>query len=355
MSNLLNRLAARTLGLMPSLQPKLTSRYESGQTVGDGMMSASIPAGVIESSATAANIDAPQELLRDRVGSNSIDLRSQNLPTPLVSPQQPSLAMTRFSHASSNSILSTAPDRLTELNSAVASIDQNAPDIPAITTDLSQSQSLERKNLDSNPPLIQPPILPQESITTRSNQSPSDPFNSSINRSEGQQTSHLSPELPTHASLQPPNPVNLAASIRANTPQSHRSSNGLPSVPAIDLSKLDPLANPARDLDPPSIVVPVATNPPLNQALSANDHIPDQTMRSLVPIVPRPTERKENSPDKGFQHRQNPTPSAPTIQVKIGRIEIRAVTSPAPPPRSRPSPSAPQISLADYLKSRGGG
>ncbi len=49
-------------------------------------------------------------------------------------------------------------------------------------------------------------------------------------------------------------------------------------------------------------------------------------------------------------------PQAPTIRVNIGRIEVRAVTSPAtsasPPARRR---SSPQLSLEDYLKQRNGG
>lgn len=395
MSNLLNRLAARTLGLMPSLQPQLTSIYESGQTAGDGMMPSSSPGATVESTAVAAPIDA--------VDSSSVVMSPRNLPTPLVASARSSLAITRLSHPPSNSILPTAPDRTasrltqqsTELNSTVASTDQNAPDVPAIATDLSQNQALEHTNIAANSPVIQPPILPQDSITTRSIQSPSDHFNSTIDRSAGQQTTHLSPELVDRSSLQPlvnpvndsprtnqstsdrhegvqinnlspeesvdrsslqpvVNPVNLAAT-RAHTPQSNLSTIA-DRGNSIDPPRLDPLTNRSTDLDRPSIVEPAVTNPPLNQPLSTNDRIPDRTMRSLVPIVPRQTERQENSPDKGFQHRQNPTPSAPpTIQVKIGRIEIRAVTSPVPPHRSRPNPSAPQISLADYLKSRGGG
>jgi hypothetical protein len=401
MSNLLNRLAARTLGLMPSLQPQLTSIYESGQTAGDGMMPSSSPGATVESNAVAALIDA--------VDSSSVVMSPRNLPTPLVSSQQPSLAITRLSHPPSNSILPTAPDRTasrltqqsTELNSAVTSTEQNAPDVPAIATDLAQNQELEHTNIVTNSPVIQPPILPQDAIATRSIQSPSDPVNSTIDRSAGQQTTHLSPELVDRSSLQPlvnpvndppqtnqspsdrfnstidrhegqktshlspelvdraslqpvVNPVNLAAT-RTHTPQSNLSAitdHGN----SIDPPRLDPLANRSRSVDRPSIVELAVANLPLNQALSTNDRPPHQPISSLVPIVPRQIERQGDPPTREFQHRQNITPSTPpTIQVKIGRIEIRAVTSPAPLPRSRPSTSASQISLADYLKSRGGG
>ena len=45
-----------------------------------------------------------------------------------------------------------------------------------------------------------------------------------------------------------------------------------------------------------------------------------------------------------------------TIRVTIGRIYVRAVTAPAPQDQRRaPARPAPQLSLADYLKQRGGG
>lgn len=46
-------------------------------------------------------------------------------------------------------------------------------------------------------------------------------------------------------------------------------------------------------------------------------------------------------------------PAEPTIQVTIGRIEVRAVT-PGSRPKSAAS-AAPRLSLEDYLRSRGGG
>jgi hypothetical protein len=46
---------------------------------------------------------------------------------------------------------------------------------------------------------------------------------------------------------------------------------------------------------------------------------------------------------------------APTIQVTIGRIEVRAITPVAPSPQPRSAPSTPRLSLHDYLKARNGG
>ncbi len=44
-------------------------------------------------------------------------------------------------------------------------------------------------------------------------------------------------------------------------------------------------------------------------------------------------------------------PAVPSVQVSIGRVEVRAVFAPPPSPSRRPSPS-PALSLDDYLKQR---
>ncbi len=46
---------------------------------------------------------------------------------------------------------------------------------------------------------------------------------------------------------------------------------------------------------------------------------------------------------------------APTIRVTIGRIEVRAVTTPQPSRRPVPKKTAPSLSLDDYLKQRSEG
>lgn len=50
-------------------------------------------------------------------------------------------------------------------------------------------------------------------------------------------------------------------------------------------------------------------------------------------------------------HRENPVRPEPTIQVTIGRIEVRATTAPV---QNRPKPKAPSMSLDEYLRQRSG-
>jgi hypothetical protein len=47
--------------------------------------------------------------------------------------------------------------------------------------------------------------------------------------------------------------------------------------------------------------------------------------------------------------------STPTIRVTIGRIDVRAVTPPAPPPRPKQARPGPTLSLDDYARQRKGG
>jgi hypothetical protein len=64
-------------------------------------------------------------------------------------------------------------------------------------------------------------------------------------------------------------------------------------------------------------------------------------------------ERRADSPA-----RQQPEADAPSVvRVTIGRVDVRAVMSPAPaaPPAQRPARKGPSLSLEDYLKERDGG
>jgi len=69
-----------------------------------------------------------------------------------------------------------------------------------------------------------------------------------------------------------------------------------------------------------------------------------------VPSFPVPAERGGSAPGV-------PAPEsapAPVVQVTIGRIEVRAVTPPAPA-RQAPARTSPSLSLDEYLRRRNGG
>ncbi|MDT4331503.1 hypothetical protein ACQE3E_13830 [Methylomonas sp. MED-D] len=73
----------------------------------------------------------------------------------------------------------------------------------------------------------------------------------------------------------------------------------------------------------------------------------------LKPIVPALTGFKDAATQQLADARPEPTP-APTIQVTIGRIEIRA-TQTSEKSAAKPRPAQATMSLDDYLKQRDGG
>lgn len=83
---------------------------------------------------------------------------------------------------------------------------------------------------------------------------------------------------------------------------------------------------------------------------------------AIPPDVPRIVHPQLNAPhvERGSQEPRavGPEPSEPAIRVSIGRIEVRAITPPPPtPPAQRTTPvrPGPALSLDDYLKQRNGG
>lgn len=62
------------------------------------------------------------------------------------------------------------------------------------------------------------------------------------------------------------------------------------------------------------------------------------------------------APARGGRESEESPETTQTIRVTINRIDVRAVTAPAAQePLRAPARPAPQLSLADYLKQRGGG
>ncbi|MEW6496798.1 MAG: hypothetical protein AB1589_30385 [Cyanobacteriota bacterium] len=75
-----------------------------------------------------------------------------------------------------------------------------------------------------------------------------------------------------------------------------------------------------------------------------------------VPEFPssNPTHRR-NAANFDPTTRLNPVETTPTIQISIGRIEVRASQPQTPPARTKSTQRGPTQSLQDYLKQRQGG
>jgi hypothetical protein len=117
------------------------------------------------------------------------------------------------------------------------------------------------------------------------------------------------------------------------------------------LNTIDPAANVLPTIMDPSIEPPV-------QSLAKPPAMPEErsvlrplTEQVTIPHQVIPSVRSLELDTPKFSATPQP---APTIQVTIGRIEVRATPSTAPSPtQSRSAPSV--MSLEDYLRQRGGG
>jgi hypothetical protein len=77
--------------------------------------------------------------------------------------------------------------------------------------------------------------------------------------------------------------------------------------------------------------------------------------RTGAPLTTRSHhERPEPASQSARESTGASTRTEPTIRVSIGRIDVRAVSPPASPPRRTKQP-APKMSLDDYLRARNGG
>jgi hypothetical protein len=396
MSDLLTRMTERTLGLAPTLQPKLTSTYESSPMLGDSLAAAYAPDVMGDPGAglTTGSMGTMAQ-------TNTVVVPRSNVPTPMLVAAQPNLEISRLSHNLSGVVWQDAPSPVSASDSTAApvtSIDSSVPEMvvtPAV--------SLGVTNLAIDPPTLLPsqPATPEipneiaEPLTTRDlvPQS-SDPFPVTTNSPVSEQSELItkselitirenSPLISSSSPLPIGSPVNLVTNVTqmpaanqnnltpatpSGTSEAIKSQPLISSrervitqistagiVPAIPLGTSEVIESqpliPSRErvITQISTASPVTANQPL---VSISER---KAVQTLVPIAVRPLERPLATPATQISSQPIPPTTAPTIQVKIGRIEIRAVTTPPPaaPPKSRPSSSVPQLSLADYLKSRG--
>lgn len=79
------------------------------------------------------------------------------------------------------------------------------------------------------------------------------------------------------------------------------------------------------------------------------------TVEPNVPPSPYPAPAMRPGVPMAISHPAPASPApSPTVQVTIGRIEVRAILPPAPAPQPSARPATPRLSLADYLKQHAG-
>lgn len=205
----------------------------------------------------------------------------------------------------------------------------------------------------------------------------------------------------TSASGSPPSTSGSSSSsypvspdIPSMTPENRRSSPSTAprSHQTLDMRhELRPLAesDPTESRDPTNVLRPAenisrpAESVPDRTVLPPTDHLAERTSGSEIAPEPvsrasspgsetpsvtsAPADRDRRAPETvlsgvsirpggGLQERRpasSPEAQPPTVRVNIGRIEVRAVTPPPAPPRQTTPPA--RLSLDDYLKQRSGG
>jgi len=110
-----------------------------------------------------------------------------------------------------------------------------------------------------------------------------------------------------------------------------------------------------------------AATPPLTPLLDGSIHptpeprpalrVKARSAHSAHAVAAEPQRSETRPPAGGHPIAEDVTAetAAPTVHVRIGRIDVRAILPPAPPSRPATRPAAPRSSLEDYLSGRKGG
>jgi hypothetical protein len=143
---------------------------------------------------------------------------------------------------------------------------------------------------------------------------------------------------------------NAVAAIAAAT--SGAAAVSVPQTPHADVPP--PAARSARVPPPRRRTPSVEEGPPSEPARDEPDEIPSRigvaTVRHQLSSV---TPTRAILDDEGWRPTES-TRAGPIVRVSIGRIEVRAMTAPAPRPRSEATRRSTAPSLDDYLRARNG-
>ena len=156
------------------------------------------------------------------------------------------------------------------------------------------------------------------------------------------------PAHPTPSAKGPP-PATIAAGARPEAQRSHQSHAVLPTK--MPLGQHPPtIPGPAAKTIQPLYDLSIRPAPQPRPALRVD-------ARSAHAVAAGPQRSETQPPAGGHLIAEAVTleTAAPTVHVRIGRIDVRAIMPPAPPPRPAARPVAPRSSLEDYLSGRQGG
>jgi hypothetical protein len=256
------------------------------------------------------------------IGSPMAGLWQQPEPTTEVIEQSVPEARNPYPVTRKSSPVARIFDRVVARRSAESVINPNLPSLSSQTVEIERSQpasaqvgSVDRPEPTSVPGSDLQPLSWQPQIVDRQIAA----GNVSIEQ----------PEISTQPTLDREQPIERSINNPDRSP------------------KLNPTAisvqNPLDRIEPsplPTDLTP-SQNPPLLGQMMERTTM--EQLRSIVPAI---------QPEVV----SNPIPApVPTIQVTIGRIEVRATTAPATPAATTARSKPPVMSLDEYLHQRGGG
>jgi hypothetical protein len=299
MSDFLGRLAARALGQVPPLGPRLASRFEQAPALSEEVVETAPVERTPEGRAlTSPALLSPRERREEERGSEAVvDLDGQAGVQTALSATPPS-PIPALSSVSSTALRAAVPERAPE------------------------PSALEGRHLNSLG--LQPQVSEPRDLLSPEGATPSPrsvPPLSGLGEADRPPSLGLTPQ----AIQMPPLQGGFLGTV-VRTP-----TEGID-----EISSLPALADPR------------------------GERIEETGARR--PLVPRSALREESalpglavpSPRAPFAETGTAPAAEPVIRVTIGRIEVRAA-APAPPPAPAARPAGPRLSLEDYLRRRGEG
>ena len=315
MSDFLSRLVGRAMGRTPVVRPRLASLYEAGPAV---------------SGAPESGFGEP------RAPDDSPRLES----TEETAADAPSPRRSRDEAPGADPEASAVPRRPGDADAAVAGpsvSERPRHDAPSrVAVRASKPAATEPPSDASRPSPTETPDPPEAGARSRR------------------------PARPTPAGRVTPQDVR-----ESRPPRPVREGAGPPAETA-DRPEALAVPSPTRraPAEGPTPRRPDAT--PAAPSVGNSDEVADRRLRPAVTAVPEGRAERAPAIDGDFRRAADrpATPRAetrkratspparePTIQVTIGRIEVRAVTPPAQPAKPK-KPTAPRLSLDDYLRRR---
>ncbi len=240
----------------------------------------------------------------------------------------------------------------------------NSIHLPNVSSESAEEKdaALESESTDEfqSPEVPAPATSPPVSSPLSRSPAPatSPPVSSLLLRSPAPVTSPLAaPPLST------PIPTSPVSSVAHSSPMNPENTTGV-TTPSSSLASTEAPRSPNPELTIQQIQQPwvqsqaVLAQPPASEPLMPKVPQPELASlpesRALLP--PRPVIQPQITalPEQPTSPPSTKPTSPPTIQVTIGRIDVRAIA--APTPSRRPStPSSAKLSLDEYLRSRSSG